>query len=243
MPAGQFQTFGPSHIAVLLITAATAACLTVLARRGPRAALSIDLTLGVFLLFWQVASRVVQWRLGWLTKEDSLPFHLCDIAAFTGAFALLFRNPLLAELTWFWGLSGTLNGLVTPDLADDFPSYAFIGFFVLHGMVVVTAVYLVAGRGYIPRPGAVWRVFLWSQVYLVFAFLANWLADTNYGYLRGKPATPSLLDHMGDWPWYILGLEVLALVFYTVLYLPFLPYNRRQRLSGTAKVEEESSNA
>src|SRR5690606_2146185 len=178
---------------------------------------------------WQGVSRLVQWKLGWLTVEDGLPFHLCDVAAFTGAFALLLRHRQLAELTWFWGLAGTLNGLVTPELADDFPSLAFVGFFVLHGIVVVTAVYLAAGRGYIPRPGAVWRAFFWSQLYLVFASVANLVADTNYGYLRAKPETASLLDSLGDWPWYILALELLALVFYSVLYLPFFFYNRKHK--------------
>lgn len=158
---------------------------------------------------------------GWLTMESALPCQLCDVTAAVGAVALLTRRQRWAEIAWFWGLAGTLNGLVTPNLTDDFPQPGFFMFFGLHCAVVVTAVYLVFGLRLKPQPGSVWRAFGWAQVYLAAAGLVNVLAGTNYGFLRAKPAQASLLDFLGPWPWYILALEGLALVFFSVLYLPF----------------------
>jgi uncharacterized membrane protein YwaF len=35
------------------------------------------------------------------------------------------------------------------------------------------------------------------------------------------PETPSLIDLLGPWPWYILSLEAIGLVTCVILYLPF----------------------
>jgi hypothetical protein len=124
-------------------------------------------------------------------------------------------------LVWFWGLAGTLNGLITPALDEGFPSPRFLFFFGLHGAVVVCAVYLVAGFRLRPAKGAVWRAFGWLQIYTLGAGLADWLTGANYGFLREKPPQASLMDLMGPWPWYLLGLQGLALGLFGLLYLPF----------------------
>jgi hypothetical integral membrane protein (TIGR02206 family) len=48
------------------------------------------------------------------------------------------------------------------------------------------------------------------------------ISGANYGFLRAKPPQASLLDLLGPWPWYILALDALAVVLFTLLYLPFL---------------------
>jgi hypothetical integral membrane protein (TIGR02206 family) len=55
------------------------------------------------------------------------------------------------------------------------------------------------------------------------AAAVNLLTGSNYGFLRSNPALASLLDLLGPWPWYILWLEVLAVLLFTLLYLPFRP--------------------
>jgi len=79
----------------------------------------------VLLLFWPVSS-LARYLTGELNcRQHALPFHLCDVAAFAGAVALLKRDPLAAELVYFFGLAGTLNGLITPALLQDFPHLTF----------------------------------------------------------------------------------------------------------------------
>lgn len=218
-----FVVFGGVHLITLACTGLIGSLLIIQARRRPGQTRTQDRLLALFLLLIYPANLLAGWCLGMLNRDNILPCHLCDVAAVCGAGALWFKNQRLAELVWFWGLAGTFNGLITPALAESFPSPAFFAFFALHGGVVIAAVYLVVGLGLRPMPGAVLRAFFGGQLYLVMAAAVNLMTGSNYGFLRSKPAQASLLDLLGPWPWYILGLELLALLLFTILYLPFRP--------------------
>lgn len=170
-----------------------------------------------------------------------LPMHLCDWAAVAGGIALIRRHALACEMVYFWGLAGTLNGLLTPDLGENFPHPRFFGFFALHAGVVIAAFYVVLGLRVRPRKGAVLRMFLWTQGYVAVAIVANLVTrdsriiEGNYGFLMHKPldADNPVLNALGDWPWYIFGLEMVCLVFFLILNLPFW-WSRRGRADASA---------
>jgi len=46
-------------------------------------------------------------------------------------------------------------------------------------------------------------------------------SESNYMFIAHKPDTPSLLDVLGPWPWYILSAEAVGLAVGLLLYLPF----------------------
>jgi hypothetical integral membrane protein (TIGR02206 family) len=158
----------------------------------------------------------------------ALPLQLCDVVAFVSAAALWFRHPLLVELTYFWGLAGTANGLVTPDLQVHFPSYLFLQYFIAHGTIVAAALLLVVGLKITPRRGAVLRVLAFTVALAALDALVNLLTGGNYMYLRHAPAVPTLLDLMGPWPWYIVAATGVAVAIFLVLDLPF--YVRRRQI-------------
>jgi hypothetical integral membrane protein (TIGR02206 family) len=158
----------------------------------------------------------------------SLPVQLCDVAGFVAAAALLWRQLLLVEVAYFWGLGGTLQALLTPDLKEHFPSFPYIQFYVTHDLVIVAALFLVFGLALTPRPGAVRRTFFLTVAFAAVVGLINLATGGNYMYLRQVPAHGSLLDLMGPWPWYIATGAVLTLVVLAILEAPF----RLSRLFG-----------
>jgi hypothetical integral membrane protein (TIGR02206 family) len=164
----------------------------------------------------------------------ALPLQLCDVVAFVSAAALWFRRPLLVELTYFWGLAGTANGLITPDVPAHFPSYLYVQYFVAHGTIVAAALMLVVGLRITPRQGAVARVFALTLALAAFDACANLVTGGNYMYLRHTPDVPSLLDLMGPWPWYIVASGALAAGIFAVLDLPFSIRRYRFRQAGTS---------
>jgi conserved hypothetical integral membrane protein TIGR02206 len=169
----------------------------------------------------------------WLSLQHTwsasyaLPLQLCDVVAFVSAAALWFRQPLLVELTYFWGLAGTANGLISPDLQEHFPSYLFLQYFIDHGAIVAAALFLVVGLRITPRRGAVARVLALTLALVVVDAGANLVTGGNYMYLVQKPGMPNLLDLMGPWPWYIVEAGGLAVAIFVALDLPFAIHRHR----------------
>jgi hypothetical integral membrane protein (TIGR02206 family) len=143
------------------------------------------------------------------------------------AAALLWRQAVLVELAYFWGLGGTLQALLTPDLRDHFPSFPYLQFYATHDLVVLAAVFLIIGLGLRPRAGAVRRIFLLTLVFAVIVGLIDLTTGGNYMYLRHVPGQGSLLSVMGPWPWYIAVGALLTLLVLTLLHAPFAFSRRR----------------
>jgi hypothetical integral membrane protein (TIGR02206 family) len=156
------------------------------------------------------------------TARSSLPLDLCDVAVLVAAVACWQpRYRLAVELTYFWGLAGTLQAVVTPDLSARFPSFEFVEFVVGHLAIVIAALYLVIGLRRYPAPGAVWRVFAITLGYTAAVGVVDWLVGSNYMFLRSLPAHASLLSVLGPWPWYVISAAGVALVLLLVLDEPF----------------------
>lgn len=179
---------------------------------------------------WVMAVALVVSELSWQpyvlvthtwSWAASLPVQICDVGGFVAAAALIWRNPLTVEIAYFWGLGGTVQALLTPDLKDRFPSFPYLQFYVTHDLVVLGAVFLVIGLGLRPRPGAVPRIFLLTIAFSAVVGLIDIVTGGNYMYLRKVPAAGSLLNLMGPWPWYIVVGALLALIFFAILDVPF----------------------
>lgn len=172
---------------------------------------------------------VVRQALGgsWSVRS-SLPLALCDVALVVAAVACWLPNwSLGVELTYFWGLAGTLQAVLTPDLHVGFPSIEFVQFVVGHLGIVLAALYLVVGLRITPRPGAAVRVFVITVAYAAVIGAFNWLTGSNYMYLAAPPESASLLSLLGPWPWYLLSATGVAVVLFAVLDAPFRRIRQR----------------
>jgi hypothetical integral membrane protein (TIGR02206 family) len=186
--------------------------------------------LAAVLLAWFLAYHLVVALEGSYALDFDLPLHLTDAVTVVAALALWRPRPLLFELTYFWGLTASLQAVLTPGLGEDdrFPSFFYWHYFVTHSGVVVAAVFLAFGLGLTARPHAVPRMLGATALWAVVAAVGNLLTGGNYMFLRERPETASLLDYMGPWPWYILGAGLLALILFAALDLPF----RRRRTAS-----------
>ncbi len=217
---------GPAeHLGAMAAIAATTATLVAAARLRPG---PWTLTGGRALAVVLVGDEVAWWIYLVATHANraellyALPFQLCDAAIFVSAAALWSRRQILVEVTYFWGLAGTIQAIITPDLPQHFPSFPFIQYYVAHGGVVAAALFLVVGLGQWPRRRAVIWVAALTIVYAGFVGLLDAVTGADYMYLRAKPASPTLLDLLGPWPWYIGWAALIGIALFLILDAPFV---------------------
>jgi hypothetical integral membrane protein (TIGR02206 family) len=221
-----FVPFETAHLIALALIVVVALGLPLLVRSlAPQASRLIARGLAALILLQELVQLLllVQAR-GW--SAELLPLQLCSLALYLTAWTLLSPGARTFETAYFWGLGGTTQALLTPDLAQGFPDPAFLLFFLGHGLVIVGIAY--AGILFRLRPqlGSLVRVPAITLAAAAVAQIANLALGTNFMYLMAKPNGPSLLDWLGPWPWYWLGLVAVALVSFGLLYLPFLIHDR-----------------
>ncbi len=216
--------FAAEHAWTVVVIAGATAALVVAARVRPG---SWSLVAARALAVLLVGTEVAWWIYLVATHANraellyALPFQLCDAAILVSAAALWFRRQILVEVTYFWGLAGTIQAVITPDLPQHFPNFLFIQYYVAHGGVVAAALLLVAGLGLWPRRGAVIRVAGLTIAYAAFVGLLDAVTGANYMYLRAKPASSTLLDVLGPWPWYIGWAALIGAALVLILDAPF----------------------
>jgi hypothetical integral membrane protein (TIGR02206 family) len=216
------------YLAAVLIALATGIALCVGARRKPGRWTVVAARLIALALVSDAISFVVSELVAgtWSPKTD-LPFALCDAAVLVAAAACWWRKPRLVELTYFWGLAGTLQAVITPDLNAGFPHLVFFQYLGGHLGIVLAALYLVIGLRIAPRPGSVATTFVITLAYTALVGLVDALSGANYMFLRRPPGNWTLLKLLGPWPWYIVSAAGVALALLAVLDLPFW-FDRRR---------------
>jgi hypothetical integral membrane protein (TIGR02206 family) len=175
------------------------------------------------LLLAYAIDLLLKWQQGILTPQHALPMQLCDWALLAMAPALWWRWRPGFDVAYFWGFAGTLQALLTPEVAADVSWLQKFGFFFMHAGIVGGVIHLMLTARFRPEwPRSLVRVVLASECYLASALAVNALTGSNYGFLSRKPNTRTMLDLFSDERWlYALQLNLTALLLFAVLYLPW----------------------
>ena len=192
-------------------------------RWSPRVAKAM----GAVLLSDCVVDTVRRLMDGTWALRTSLPLALCNFALLVAAGACWWRARALVELTYYWALAGTVQGLVTPDLNVPFPHVEFFEYVIGHALIIVAALYLVVGMRIEPRRGSVLRASIVTYIYVAIVGLIDARIIANYMFLRHGPPQWTLLRLMGPYPWYLASGVVIVPLFFSLLYSPFWFARRR----------------
>ena len=184
------------------------------------------------LILWgnEIAWHYWNYAVGKWTIQTMLPLHLCSLLVWTVAFMLVTKKYSIYEFMYFAGIGGGIQALATPDLGIyGFPHFRFFQTFISHGLIVTSAIYMTVVEGFRPTWKSLLRVAIWMNIYVVVVYFINNAIGSNYLMINSKPATPSLLDLLPDWPIYILYMEGIGIITFLLLYLPFAIKDRRNQ--------------
>jgi hypothetical integral membrane protein (TIGR02206 family) len=219
LQAERFETYGTSHLTVLAVCAVGIVAIVLFGRRAQGR--DVNRAFAVAILLVTIPLQILQLLPEEWNPRTSLPFQLCDLAWMFAVYSLWTRSRLGATVTYLWGITLTTQAMLTPDLASAFPEPRFLMFWAMHVLVVWAAVHLVFGLRLLPTWATYWRTVGITAVWAGAVMVYNTVADTNYGYLNGKPDNASILDLLGPWPFYVAAEIVIIMVVWALMTWPW----------------------
>ena len=225
-----FELFGPAHLTALVIVFVLLIAVILLRKRfSPRQQVAFRYTLAAILVLNETVWHLWNYFTGQWTIQTMLPLHLCSVLVWTSAYMLITKNYSIYEFSYFMGIGGAIQALLTPDAGVyGFPHFRFFQVIVSHGAIMLAAFYMTFVEGLRPTWKSLRRVFVWMNIYVIAVFILNQIIGSNYLFIAHKPETASLMDVLGPWPWYILALEAIGVVMCLLLYLPYVIQDARQ---------------
>ena len=181
--------------------------------------------IGSVLIFRAIGVHFYWDYLGIWTIESSLPLHLCGLSAILSGIVIFWRNQLAYECLFYWGLPGAFHSLMTPEFTTGTEGLLFFEYYLSHGGILLSALYLTLLLGMKPRKNSWWKILLWSQLLIPTIGFINWILDANYMYLCAKPMVSNPFV-FGEWPWYFLGIEFAAILHFFIIYIPYYLHYR-----------------
>lgn len=236
LAAEGFSAYGTSHQVVLVLLLVGAVALVWVGRtyRDSDTADRVGKMLAVVTLMFTLPLQVRYFTPGAFELDRTLPLQLCDLSWMVSSYALWTHRHWAVALTYYWGLTLTTQAIITPDLTVNFPDVGFILFWGMHLLIVWAAVYLTWGLGLAPDWRSYRTAIVATAAWAVTVFAFNLVADTNYGYLNAKPAAASILDLLGDWPWYVFAEIAIVSLVWALMTWPWVALAAK-RGTGSAK--------
>ncbi|MEY3432397.1 MAG: hypothetical protein RL131_333 [Bacteroidota bacterium] len=212
------ETFSNEWWKSIIIILVTIAVLTILPKKYTWAQSTYyPKSIALLLLLNLVIENGYAISTGSWNHKQNLPLHLCGFSSLLGI-ALMFRfNLFWAELFYFFGLTGGIHSLLTPEFDLGKDGFFYYAYFISHGGLILVVAYLVIHQNLTLRKNSWLRAFVAIQILALGVGVFNYITGSNYMYLSTPPIVENPLI-VGPWPWYILVFEALALLHFFVFY-------------------------
>ena len=171
-----------------------------------------------------------------LSWEKDLPFHLCHFGFYFSLLAIYFKcsknkiseNKIqfLFDIAFAIGFSGALQGILTVDFTDINNTIGVITGHLQHSLIILNSLWLIFVYKMRFSIKGIFNFLIFLNVLVIPLGLINYFLGSNYLFLCIAPAVENPLLFTSEWPYYILIIDALSIVYMYVLYIPFMIYNQ-----------------
>jgi len=166
-----------------------------------------------------------------LSLARDLPLNICNFSLIVATFSLISRNKYCFEFSYYIGATAALQSLLTPGFSYIYNYIDYVMFFFQHALIIIFALWNVFVDGMITSRYAIFRTFIFLNFMILPVGLINWITDANYMYICEKPIVQSPFL-IGEWPWYILSLEVIGLLMMLIAAIPMRLVNNAKNFKA-----------
>lgn len=179
----------------------------------------------VIIIAIKIAELIYRHRVMGESVVGLLPLHLCNIVLIFSAIMMFTGSKKLFQICYFWCV-GALFALITPDIKEGIHSFATFSFFATHFYVVYAIIYSYIYFGCRPTLKGYLSAFLGLNVIALIVYFINDKLGTNYLFVNRVPEFSSPISYFGEWPYYIIVVELIYII---VTYLVYFPFRARKK--------------
>ena len=169
----------------------------------------------------EIFDDILRWNEGvWYVAND-LPLHMCGLSLITSTYALYTKSQTAFELSYFLGLGGALQAIVTPD-PGRFPLDVSVFWnFLSHGIIIMNVLWLIVIENMRCRRGSFLNIILITNAGVFIISFVNSVLGGNYWFICQKLGGESLFI-IGEWPLYFIGFEMFGILVLGLFYIPMI---------------------
>jgi hypothetical integral membrane protein (TIGR02206 family) len=228
-----FELFGPAHLIALSSILLVNLFLIPLKDSDQKTKRTVRWTLAILLWLDELAWHIWNLTIGKWSIQYMLPLNICSILIWLSGLMMISKNYKIYEFAYFLGIGGGIQYLLTPDLGIyGFPHFRFFQTFISHGLLITLPIYMTIVEGFRPTWKSILRVIVCVNIYMIIIFVINNLIGSNYLMINSKPSTPSLLDILPSWPYYLIFMELIGIATFVLLYIPFIRTDKQLKPTG-----------
>ncbi len=224
----EFILFGSQHISALSTVIAVSVATPIVLRTANNNEVKkfVSMALAILLILHELIKPFYRYYLFGHELLLVFPIHICHLAAISMGLFLILKKEFLFEIAYFWGLSGNLLAMVTPDMKYGFPNLELIMFYFGHGLLLLSILFACVCLRTNLRWSSIVRVLITTILILPAMYglniaLESYQPDVNYWYLMITPGPDTILSLFPEPPWHIPYVAVTALLIFIVSFIPY----------------------
>ena len=224
----EFILFGSQHIGALSTVIAVSVAAPIVLRTANNIEVKkfVSMVLAILLILHELIKPFYRYYLFGHELLLVFPIHICHLAAISMGLFLILKKEFLFEIAYFWGLSGNLLAMVTPDMKYGFPNLEFTMFYFGHGLLLLSILFACVCLRTNLRWSSILRVFIATILILPAMYglniaLESYQPNVNYWYLMITPGPDTILSLFPEPPWHIPYVAVTALLIFIVSFIPY----------------------
>ncbi len=220
---GRFVNYGIEHLICFILCIGFIVMLLYVGNKHwnkdqNRLILTLICSIGAFL---QIFKLVYRYYTGSLDLSHDLPLHLCNILTIIMPFIVWFDWKKMWGITFFWIMAGCAQSIFTPTLTESLPHYEALRYWAVHAIIILAALHGLVVLKYNLSIIDVLSSIVAINVLAAILYPINLLFNANYMYLNAKPPGKTFYDLLGTWPGYIVSLEIIIIMLFTLMVAPF----------------------
>ncbi len=176
------------------------------------------ITLSIVLSLIQLVKIPITLFLGTFNASQDLPLHLCNFLPFFLIAVFYFLSRDLWAIIFFWIILGCSQANFTPTIETSLFHWDALRYWAVHIFLVTLVLYPLINWKWKLQHADIWKNIIALNALALLMYVINLSVDSNYMYLNHKPPGKTLYSTFPEWPYYILVIEVILLIWSYLLF-------------------------